>query len=130
VQSDDRQLLPAEDLRYLEEKAFDFEVHNVSGELLVVIHHFALPAAYNPRECDLLVRLPVGYPNANPDMYWTRPDVQLAGGGTPRAAEHREPYLGTSWQRWSRHFPGGWRPGIDGLRSYLAAVRHDLEKGT
>ena len=33
------------------------------------------------------------------------------------------------WQRWSRHFSHGqWRPGIDGLESYLALIRRDLER--
>jgi hypothetical protein len=37
--------------------------------------------------------------------------------------------VGRSWQRWSRHFAAGqWQSGIDGLESFLALVRRELER--
>lgn len=126
--ADDREELPEADRLHLDEKGYDYEVRAAGGELDVIIHKFPLPPAYEPRECDLLLRLPVGYPNAKADMFWTTPGVQLAKGGTPQAADQPATYAGRSWQRWSRHF-GGWRPGVDGVRSYLAAVRKELDKG-
>jgi hypothetical protein len=73
--------------------------------------------------------LPAGYPNAHPDMFWTFPDVKLANGSWPKSSEHHYAYDGRNWQRWSRHYQGKWRAGIDGLRSYLAAVRTEIAKG-
>jgi len=42
--------------------------------------------------------------------------------------ETREIHLGRSWQRWSRHIQGQWRPGIDNLATYLAYVRRCLDR--
>jgi Prokaryotic E2 family E len=119
--------LPEIDYRFLEEKGWQYEVVVGPGEVRVYIRGFELPAAYAPRLSDLLVRLPMGYPQANPDMFWTRPDVLLARGGYPNRADYHDP-TADGWQRWSRH--GGWRPGVDNLRSKLAAVKHELEAGS
>jgi hypothetical protein len=129
MDKDDRDQLPEEDREYLDEKGYDYEVRR-DGMLNVVIRSFQLPAAYHPRKCELLIRLPDGYADASPDMYWTTPWVRLGSetGSLPQAAEQPETYLGRPWQRWSRHFTG-WRAGIDGLATYLASVRRDLDRG-
>ena len=120
--------LPEVDADFLCEKGFQFEEHQVGGEVRLVIHNFPLPLAYVPRTCDLLLKLPAGYPNANPDMFWTSPAVRLADGRTPMSAEVMEFCDGRDWQRWSRH-SGSWRPGVDNLRSKLRAVQSELEQG-
>lgn len=123
-------LLPESDREYLDEKGYDYEVEQVGGFLHLIIRDFGLPVAYNPQICDLLIRLPAAYPNANPDMFWTRPDVQLANGSWPTRANHWEDYSGLRWQRWSRHFPDGrWRAGVDGVDTYIASVRRELAAG-
>jgi hypothetical protein len=119
--------LPEIDYHFLEEKGWQYEVVIGPGELRVYIRGFELPAAYLPRLTDLLIRLPMGYPQANPDMFWTKPDVLLARGGYPNRADYHDPTAG-GWQRWSRH--GAWRPGVDNFRTKLAAVRHELEAGS
>ncbi len=123
-------LIPELDLEYLEAKGYRYGLQAEGGWINVVIHDFALPVRYAPVRAELLVRLPAAYPNTNPDMFWTRPDVMLAGGGWPRAATCHETYGGLGWQRWSRHFPAGsWRPGVDCLETYLASIRRELHKG-
>lgn len=121
-------LLPQEDLQYLESKQFKFEVRPNGGDILVLIHEYPLPACYNPRLCTLLIKLLAGYPNSNPDMFWTTPGIRLASGGAPAAAEVLEVYLGAQWQRWSRHAPQ-WRPGVDNLQTKLRSVRSELDRG-
>jgi hypothetical protein len=71
-------LLPDVDVEFLVEKGFEFEEHQASGEVQLIIRSFPLPAAYLPRACDLLLKLPAGFPNANPDMFWTSPTIKLA----------------------------------------------------
>src|SRR5688572_341543 len=124
-------LIPESDREFLDEKGFEYEIEQAAGFLHIIIRRFELPAAYLPRTCDLMIRLPGGYPNANPDMFWTRPDVRLAdGGGIPLQAAHHQDLNGLSWQRWSRHFPDGrWRPGVDGLDTFIACVRRELAIG-
>ncbi len=127
---DPGQFLPEEDAAFLKEKTTAFDVNREAGWIHVVFHGFRLPEAYMPGQVDLLVRLPAGYPNANPDMYWTRPDVRLRDGRIPQSADVTETYGGVPWQRWSRHFAqGSWRPGTDSLRTYVAAVQRDLSLG-
>lgn len=119
------------DAQYLDSKGYEYSANQDSnGSLLVIIHDFPLSAAYTPSRCGLLIKLPAGYPNANPDMFWTRPDVKLQNGAWPRSSEVREVLNGVSWQRWSRHLTASaWRPGTDCIQTFLAAIRRELLKG-
>ena len=133
------ELITADDIEFLLQKGWKYDVVSVGGEVHVVFRDFPIPGdTYSIARVDLLVRLPPGYPNAAPDMFWTRQDVRLkATGGWPEGAAHHEVpgsgkgvevYNSIPWQRWSRHFQDGWRPQVDGLRSYMASVIRDLEK--
>jgi hypothetical protein len=119
------QLLESDE-SFLIEKKYDFELTDYSG---LIIHDFSLPPHYSITSVDLLVIFPAGYPNANPDMFWTSPRVTLKNGATPTATGVDENRGGRTWQRWSRHWTTTWRPGIDGLRTFLAAVRQELDRG-
>ena len=121
--------LLASDQEFLVEKGYDFEVAEVGAMLHVILHGFPLPAAYLPRSVDLLIRLPAGYPNAQPDMFWTSPQVTLANGQSPNRADVNEPHGGRTWQRWSRHWATPWRPGVDGLNTFLTSIHSELAKG-
>ncbi len=119
-------VLPQVDLEFLGEKGWQYEVVSCPGEVRVYFRGFELPPAYTPRVTDLLIRLPLGYPQSNPDMFWTRPDVLLGGRGYPNRADYHDP-TADNWQRWSRH--SKWRSGIDSLRTKLTSVRRELEAG-
>jgi hypothetical protein len=122
------QLLSESDLHYLDSKGFKYRVSAPSNEIHLVIGDFELPAHYVPRKCELLLKLPPGYPNTNPDMFWTTPGIRLANGGAPLAADVIELLEGKQWQRWSRH-NNTWRPGVDDIQTKLRAVRTELDKG-
>jgi hypothetical protein len=77
----------------------------------------------------MLIRLPPLYPKAQPDMFWTRPDVKLASGAWPLRADVKETYLQLQWQRWSRHWQKAWHPGADSLRTFIAAIIRELSRG-
>ena len=122
-------LLAVSDLEYLASKGLDFDAQLEGNMIALVIKAFELPPGYEPRVVDLLLRLPLQFPEAAPDMFWTDPVVSYVGGGVPPASESRETYAGRSWQRWSRHFgQSQWRPGIDDLRSYVRLIRSALER--
>lgn len=119
--------LPEADLRFLTSLGLEYEVTTEAAMNCIVFRSWPLPAGYATDSADLLVRLPAGYPDTAPDMWWFAPAVTLAGGDLPPATEVVEPHVGQTWQRWSRHLqPGQWRSGIDGLQTYLALVATDL----
>ena len=90
---------------------------------------FVCPAGFDPEKADLLLRLQPGYPDVPPDMWWFDPPVRREDGQPIPQTEVIEHYLGRGWQRWSRHLPAGqWRSGIDGLESFLALLRKELER--
>lgn len=122
------ELLPA-DAKALDERGLVYETVVEAGMTCVVIKAWQLPAGCDRPESDLLLRLPAGFPDVAPDMWWFTPAVKLAGGAVIQATEVVETHLGREWQRWSRHFqPGQWRSGVDGLESFLALIQHELAR--
>jgi E2/UBC family protein E len=121
-------MLSEGDETYLKERGFDYEVVPEGAMFALIIRGFRLPAGYEPDVVDLLLRLPGGFPDAAPDMFWTDPVVAYADGGQPPATDARLEFEGRTWQRWSRHLAIAWRPGIDSLQTYLRLIRTDLEK--
>jgi hypothetical protein len=122
-------MLSEDDEAYLQGQGFEYEVISEGQMFSLIICGFRLPAGYEPALVDLLLRLPGGFPDAAPDMFWTHPIVSYAGGGIPPASDVRLDYNGRIWQRWSRHLAVAWRPGVDNLQTYLRLIRTDLEKG-
>ena len=121
--------LPEIDAAYLGERGITHEIVVDSGMTCVVVSQWPLPRGFDRDESDLLIRLSPGYPDVPPDMWWFSPPVHLANGQDLPATNAVEAYLGRSWQRWSRHFSGGqWQSGVDGLESFLALIRQNLER--
>lgn len=124
-------MLPPFDSDFLKERVPDHKVVAEGGVVCVVLPDFTLPAGLNVKHADLLLRLPAGYPDAAPDMWWFSPAVTRANGATFPATEAREFHLGRDWQRWSRHLqPGQWQPGRDSIESYLSLVWRELCRGS
>jgi hypothetical protein len=122
-------MLRESDEAVLREKNYNFEVVKENGFICIVLRGFHFPPAYIPREADLMIRLPSGFPSAHPDMFWTSPDVKLISGKYPLQCANHQTYLGKDWQRWSRHWNHPWRAGTDGLNTYLAAIINDIVRG-
>jgi hypothetical protein len=122
-------LVPEVDRDFLAAKGYEYKAKRVGADVHIVIEHFPFPESYAPRLANLLVILPAGYPNANLDMFRTIPDVKLLNGNWPQNADNREVHDGVSWQRWSRHFKSAWRQGVDNLRTFIASIKHELDKG-
>jgi hypothetical protein len=128
-------MLPEVDEAYLKDGGFNYTLTELTQaqnvETLLVIVDYELPASYSPRHVDLLIRLLPGYPKTPPDMFWTTPGVTLtSNGAAPQAAEPLEEYAGRKWQRWSRHFDATkWRQMVDGVETYLRAIKTELARG-
>ncbi len=121
--------LPEADIAYLTERGTRYSITIEANMICLVIEGYSLPPGYDRERSDLLLRLSPGYPDVPPDMWWFDPAVRLANGSGIPATESIEPYLGRSWQRWSRHFNSGqWKSGIDSLESYMALIRNELNR--
>ena len=103
----------------------------IDGEFVcLIIYDYPLPSGYVPPQADLLLRLPRGFPDAAPDMFWFCPEVLYSGETNCIANSERLQHGGRIWQRWSRHLAMAWRPGIDNLQTfYLRLIRTDLAMG-
>lgn len=122
-------LRPADE-EYLRRIGLEYEVTPEAGLVSLVIKGWPLPNGYEPPLVDLLIRLPAGFPDTQPDMYWCDPPVRsVRTGGYPPAADQFEQHLGRNWQRFSRHLPpGAWHPGRDTLESYMTLIRGELAR--
>jgi hypothetical protein len=122
-------VLPPNDTQYFADRGIRHSVIRDANMTCVELHDVQLPAGFNVRTANLLLRLQPGYPDIPPDMWWFDPPVKRQDGIPIPATDLIECYLGRSWQRWSRHIPPGqWRSGVDGLESFLALMRHELER--
>ena len=121
------ELLPEIDVEFLQGKGFDYELVPFAAGFYLIIKQYEFPNAYLPRNADMLIILPMGYPNAPVDMFFTIPDVKLTDGTFPLNSNQHPNHDGKKWQQWSRHIV--WRIGIDNLRTYFSAIKKELIKG-
>ncbi len=92
------------------------------GWSFLVISGYALPVGFQPGAVDLLIKLPPGFPDAQPDMFWVSPTVKTVQGSLPRAT-CMESLLGKEWQRFSWHLAAGaWKPGVSTLGDFMRCV--------
>ncbi len=119
--------LPERDREFLEEKGFSYELVEFPGGTYLIIDNFPFPAAYTPIAAKILIVLPTGYPEAKVDMIYTIPDVKLVNGQWPQACEAHVVHNGLTWQQWSRHLV--WRIGVDNIRTFIAAMKKELDLG-
>jgi hypothetical protein len=92
------------------------------GWSFLVISGYENPGSFQPRVVDLLVKLPPGFPDAQPDMFWVHPAVKTASGALPKAT-CIERILGKDWQRFSWHLSAGaWKPGLSTLRDFMRCI--------
>ena len=96
--------------------------HEAAGWIFLIVSDYLLPAGFTPNRVQLLLKLPPGFPDAAPDMFWLRPPVRTADGCLPRSTCN-ERLLGNEWQRFSWHLaPNAWIPGVSNLRDFLRCV--------
>lgn len=121
--------LPLKCRQYLQSKEYCFREVEEDNCQAVIIDSYELPnSKFDVEKVSLLLFLPEGYPDASPDMFYLDPWIKVKGSSSwPNAADVRHDFNGQSWQRWSRHW-NDWRPGRDGIRTWLIKVRNALEQ--
>lgn len=121
-------VLREQDQEFLDSTGLTCTITVDAGFANVVVENFSTAPGLSPDNASLLLRLPFGFPDAAPDMFWLTPNVTTTGGGQIPGTELAETWVGRSWQRWSRHIAQQWRPGVDNLETYLAYVRRCLRQ--
>jgi hypothetical protein len=122
--------LPARDVKFLNERGLVWELlPDPQGAVCLVVKAFNVAAGgFTPAVIELMIRVPPQYPVTPLDMWYCDPPVRLITSGQfATASEVMENHLGRDWQRFSRHLNGGWRPGVDGLRSYFALIHREMQ---
>lgn len=122
--------LPVRDVKFLNERQLNWEVlPDPQGAACLVIKGFDVSGGgFSPTTIDLMIRIPQQYPMTPLDMWYCDPPIRIAATGQfAVATEVIESHIGRSWQRFSRHLGGSWRPGLDGLRSFFAHIQRELQ---
>lgn len=97
-----------------------------SGAAVVAIPDVPLPAGWNQTTTNVRFVVPVGYPHAKPDCFWTDLGLRLAGGGLPQNSnvspipETGENYFWFSWH------VSQWNPNRDNLLTYFRVIEGRL----
>lgn len=121
-------MLSETDQAYLDEHWPGHRVTTEGNQVVILLPGFELPDGFAPRVVEMLLMLPFGFPESQPDMFWVLPWVTLHG-IKPQNADQTGQIIGRAWQRFSRHLSAGaWRPGIDNLQSWVAAITCMLER--
>lgn len=120
--------LREQDREFLDSIGLTYTATIDGGFANVIIENFSTATGLSPQKVDLLLRLPFGFPDAAPDMFWFSPKVTTTDGALIPGTEVTETWVKRPWQRWSRHIAQQWRPGIDNVETYLAYVRRCLRQ--
>ncbi len=121
-------MLRHQDQQFLADSALTHTVATDGQFVDLIITGFPTAPGLAPGKVDMLIRLPLGFPDAGPDMFWVSPNIATVVGQPVAGTELTEVFANRAWQRWSRHIAGQWRPGIDNLETYLAYVRRCLRQ--
>lgn len=93
-----------------------------NGTYVVKIPDFRLPEGWSANTTTVYFIVPVGYPVAKPDTFWTDGSLRLRGGGVPMSTGGQHlPGLPPDLQWFSWH-PSSWNPNRDNLLSYVAMI--------
>ena len=102
----------------------ELDVRESDGLIYVIVKDYPLPVGYSKKHTRLLLKIPLSYPNGNPDMFWVDPDLRLASGES-QANATIENVLGEPWLRFSWH-PQKWNPVLDNLNTFMEFVNRRL----
>lgn len=103
------------------------DVKEDGGAINLIFRNYPIPPGYSCSTADLLVRVPLAYPDAGPDMFWTSVKLTLQGGRIPQAADALEVHVNEQWRRFSWHHQP-WKPSADNIHGYLQFIRQRLER--
>lgn len=114
----------SKEIEHLAVQGEEIEVHEDSGLVILILRNYPLPRGYNKETTNLLLKVPLSYPNGKLDMFWTDPDLRLLE-SNGLANTTTEIILGRQWLRFSWH-PQNWNPDTDNLFTFLEFANRRL----
>ena len=95
-----------------------------SGAALITVPEIKIPSGWDTDCLSIRFLVPVGYPNAQPDCFWTQPAILLSNGSQPKnTAQNQIPETNDIWFWFSWHLESGqWNANRDDLVTYFSVV--------
>lgn len=95
-----------------------------NGTALMTIPEFPLPQGWNKTAVTVYFVIPVGYPSAKPDTFWTAADLRLSSGALPQSSTPGGNLLpgvpaDSLWFSWHA---ASWSPNRDTLITYARLI--------
>lgn len=94
----------------------------------LIVDNYQLPEGYSHQKISIAIEIPITYPQAEIDMFYTYPRIQLVTGAIPSCTEVDQLIEGKSYQRWSRHRShlSAWNPASDNIVTHFALIEESL----
>lgn len=120
--------LLAHDFDYLNQVFGGYRTIIDNGRRWLIIDSYDVPQGYNHRQVSMAVEIPITYPQAQLDMFYVYPQLQLLDGKAPACTESTQPIENKSYQRWSRHRGqvSQWNPATDCVNTHFALIEESL----
>ena len=96
------------------------------GSTVITIEGVDLPPGWSRERVAVRIVVPVGYPAARPDSFWTDADLRTQNGAAPMNTNVQQPWPGEGPYLWFSWHPAEWNPHKDSLVSYLGVVMSRL----
>jgi len=98
----------------------------------LLIHDYAVPNGFTVERVLLALEIPLTYPGAQIDMFYTNPPLALKTGRPIDRTQVAATILGAAFNGWSRHRGAGsaWDPQRDNVATHLALVESAMLKET
>lgn len=95
------------------------------GSYVVTIPNVATGAGWSAPSATVRFHVPVQYPTARPDCFWTEESLLLAGGRVPQNTGNNPlPGVANEPLRWFSWHVTHWSPNDDTLTTYLNVIRN------
>lgn len=98
------------------------------GTSHIFIPSLKLPAGWNQVETSVSFLVPVGYPMAKPDCFWTDINLRLANGATPQNTGINPMPNVAEQKLWFSWHLEKWNPSTDTLMTFLRVIQNRFSR--
>jgi hypothetical protein len=120
----------AVDERFLDGSGLWWETVIDQKRRWLLIYDYPVPPGFTAERTLLALEIPLTYPSAQIDMFYTRPPLALKSGRAIDRTQVSAAILGLSFNGWSRHrgAQSPWNPESDNVATHLALVESAMMK--